>query len=306
VIGATNYGNKLDPALVRPGRLGRVIEIRRPSAADLASIVRLHLGEDLAEMDLRLVGELAVGASGADAAGWVREARARARAAGRSITPSDLLAVVAPPETRSAAAMWRGSLHEAGHAVAMELLRVGRVEQVNVITRGTTGGVSRSTSSLDDPPTRGDLERVAVCLLAGRSAEVVFLGAASAGSGGAGHSDLAQATKLVAGIHGSAGLGDSVSYRGTGDELLMQLGLDPAFRKIVEKHLGELQAQAVRFVAEHRSTIEAVARRLVAKRVLGGDDLRLLLRRSCRRGRTRAANRAPIGLPPPSSRSSRP
>ena len=55
-------------------------------------------------------------------------------------------------------------------------------------------------------PTRDDLERMVVGLLCGRAAETVFLGEASAGSGGDADSDLARATAFVAGIHGSFGL----------------------------------------------------------------------------------------------------
>ncbi|MCR2888771.1 ATP-binding protein, partial [Escherichia coli] len=45
IIAATNHGSRLDPALVRPGRLGRVIEIKPPSAAELARIFRQHLDD---------------------------------------------------------------------------------------------------------------------------------------------------------------------------------------------------------------------------------------------------------------------
>ena len=60
IIAATNHGDRLDPALIRPGRLGRVIEIKPPSAADLAVIFRQHLddGEALVrERERQVVGD---------------------------------------------------------------------------------------------------------------------------------------------------------------------------------------------------------------------------------------------------------
>ena len=121
IIAATNHGDRLDPALIRPGRLGRVIEIKPPSAADLAVIFRQHLDDgEVPDMDLAPLGALALGASGAQVAGWVSEARAAARAAGRPMRPEDLLGRVAPPDQGSPADRRRSAYHEAGHAVAFE------------------------------------------------------------------------------------------------------------------------------------------------------------------------------------------
>ena len=79
VIGATNHGDKIDPALVRPGRLSRIIDIELPDEVALAGIFRQHLGADLEGQDLMGVARFARGSTGAVVAEHVKTARRRAR-----------------------------------------------------------------------------------------------------------------------------------------------------------------------------------------------------------------------------------
>ncbi|QRM36031.1 ATP-binding protein [Microvirga sp. VF16] len=101
IIGATNFAERIDPALVRPGRLNRIIRIEKPDLASLAGIMRLHLAGDLADSDLAPLAQLAAGATGADVALWVKRARSRARRAGRAMLPEDVTAEIRPADTRS-------------------------------------------------------------------------------------------------------------------------------------------------------------------------------------------------------------
>lgn len=216
VVGATNHPERLDPALVRPGRLDRVIHLRRPDAISLVKIVRTHLGNDLAEEDLGIVGEVGVGATGASAAGWVARARARAASERRPMALADLLGEIAPPDTRSAMLVRRIAIHEAAHAVAVELLGTGRVRSISIVQTGEEGGRVTQEERDADMPIRPDIEAEVVALLAARAAEALVFGAASTGSGGGVTSDLARATELVAGLNGVLGMGGRLTYRGFG------------------------------------------------------------------------------------------
>ncbi|MFC6745370.1 hypothetical protein ACFQFG_11230 [Methylobacterium persicinum] len=168
----------------------------------------------------------------------------------------------------------RSALHEAGHAVGAELLQIGHVAQVDLILRETAAGGTSMRSRLGPIPTRDDLERMVIGLLCGRAAETVFLGEASAGSGGDETSDLARATAFVAGIHGSFGLGGSIVYRGPMEDVARALGAEPALRAAVEADLARLQAEAERLVSEYQDVVQGVAEALLDRRVLGGDALR--------------------------------
>lgn len=277
IIAATNHGDRLDPALIRPGRLGRVIEIKPPSAADLAVIFRQHLDDgEVPDMDLAPLGALALGASGAQVAGWVSEARAAARAAGRPMRPEDLLGRVAPPDQGSPADRRRSAYHEAGHAVAFE--RIGaRVAQVDLVPRRDSLGATSVATRLGQSPTRAEIEGLAVALLCGRAAEILFLGEPSAGAGGDSRSDLARVTTLLAGNHASLGLGDRLAYRGAPHEVAVALSLDPALLGVVERDLDRLSGEALAVMEANRTAVAAVAELLIARRLVSGDALRALI-----------------------------
>ncbi|TWB41196.1 AAA family ATPase [Nitrospirillum pindoramense] len=93
VVGATNMPEVVEPALLRPGRLERVITIPVPDTAALIGIFRHHLGTDLPGADLFQVAAIAAtgGATGAHVTQWVRGARRVARKARRSMRLGDLM-----------------------------------------------------------------------------------------------------------------------------------------------------------------------------------------------------------------------
>ena len=141
VLGTTNDPDALDPALVRSGRLDRMLEIRRPDPAALEGILRHHLGTDLADVDVKPAARLALGGNGADCARWVRTARQSARQEGRPLTPADLTAAIGTttflPEVERMVAT-----HEAGHAVATAVIRPGAVTDARIgLGVGTPGAV---------------------------------------------------------------------------------------------------------------------------------------------------------------------
>lgn len=92
IIGATNRSDILDPALLRPGRFDRLIEIPLPSCEARASIVKIHTaGMNLAdEIDAERIAKLTEGASGADIKAIAMEAGMFAiRSDRESVTVSD-------------------------------------------------------------------------------------------------------------------------------------------------------------------------------------------------------------------------
>lgn len=86
VVAATNHPERIDPAIVRAGRLDHHIELEKPDLASLTKIFRFHLGEAvLADVDLMPIAMASRGATGADVEAWVR----RGKAAARPSRPSD-------------------------------------------------------------------------------------------------------------------------------------------------------------------------------------------------------------------------
>ncbi|WP_201834934.1 AAA family ATPase [Microvirga zambiensis] len=286
VLGATNFPQRLDEALVRPGRLSRIIRIQPPDATALAGILRLHLGGDLPGTDLAAVARLGEGASGAQAAAWVEGARRRARAAGRPLAFADLLAEVAPPEIRSPATLRRCALHESGHACVAHLTGAAEVTAISLVDRHG-GGYVLTRSAYDPALRRADLEMMVIVGLAGRAAEEMICGGASSGAGGSASSDLAIATGLLASLHGALGLGETLAYRASPEAALGLVALDPELRRTVEADLRRLYACALALVREHRVLVEAVAELLVARRHLDGGDFLRIFRNYARTTRRR-------------------
>ena len=271
LLGATNHGDRIDPALVRAGRFERIIDVPLPGVDDLAAILRFHLGETLPGADLLPIVRLGAGASAADAARWARDARAVARAAGREMVVDDLVAVVAPPDARSPADVRRAAVHEAGHAVAQIALG-GAVESVTIVAAAGSGGHTRMGASASSFPTAVDLDGVAVMMLAGRAAEEAILGAPSAGAEG----DLKSATELVCSVHASAGLADSLLHLAPTGAAAALLLTDPVLRQAVSRHVAKLYAEALAIARRRRTAIVAVADALTRARLLTGDQVRAI------------------------------
>lgn len=261
VIGATNYPQRLDEALVRPLRLNRVIEIGSPTEADIVGIMRQHLRGDLSDVDLAPHAALANGASGATIAAWILAARSAAREAGREIVESDLLAQIVPRADHPPPLLERIAVHEAGHAVACHVLEVGIVRALAIAGKSSLGHVAMEAPSRP-LPRRQELRDAVVMVLAGRAAEETILGDASGGAGGPIDSDLARATRLVAEMHLSLGLGVDITYRGT-DGLLRP---DVSLR--IDADLKQLYGDAVAVVRRHEATVRRVARALIEEKVL--------------------------------------
>lgn len=212
VIGTCNNYERLDPALIRPGRLGRSIEVPLPGLDALPQIIAYHLGPDATRMgDLYALAIMCAGMSGAAVEQFVRDARSLARRKDRSLQKADLVTVLqANSEQRDPAADWRIAVHEAGHAVAA----LRRLKAMNITVSIVLNGESRGRVTYQAPSfvlTRSSLEDRLVQVLAGRAAEEVFLGDVSAGAGGRATSDLARASMLALDAVASYGLSGSES-----------------------------------------------------------------------------------------------
>ena len=293
IIGATNNVEQLDAALIRPGRLFPVIRIAPPDAVALAGILRQHLAGDLPEVDLSGVARVGVGATGAEAAAWVKAARSTARAEGRRMILSDLGAQVAPPDERTAEEIRTCALHEASHAVIAIKGGCGTLTGVTIVPNRTNVGAATTRLHARAFLTRAEIEAIVVMILAGRAMDLLE-GVPNTGAGGGPGSDIQRATEMVVALHAAYGLGQSLLYRGP-SEAAEALRHDPAFRRAVEADLARLFAEATRLVRENRRAIEAVAERLGADRVLSGEDVGAIVASHSTRkpGRRRGGRHAP-------------
>lgn len=265
IVGATNHVDRLDEALIRPGRLSRVIEIAPPDERALAGIFRQHLGGDLEGADLTHAGRLAFGclATGAQVVEWVKAARRIARAEKRAMTLADLLLAIAPGDQRSERDRRRAAVHEAGHALAAHLTGNTPVG-ISTIEDGRRDGFTIFENGRLE--TRGDIEDLVTQFLAGRAAEELVLGEVSAGAGMVAGSDLARATKFAGALHLSAGLGEHIRFQADVDKVLDALATDCTAAQRVEDDLRRLYLRAMELLCEHRPILQAVTEELMLHR----------------------------------------
>ena len=202
VVAATNYPEKIDPALRRAGRLDRNIEIGKPGFEDLLAIFRFYLRGELADASLQEVVFAAVGASGADVERWVMAARATARRVERPLSLDLLIETVRGSRKPMSASLRRAvSIHEAGHVVVGAALGNWSTHAVSI---DDGGGQVTGTAELGGA-SKAVIMDLIVGLLAGRAAEETF-GVATGGAGGP-DGDLDRATRLAAQLETMMGFG---------------------------------------------------------------------------------------------------
>jgi ATP-dependent Zn protease len=289
VIGATNYLDKVDPALRRAGRLDQVVQIPLPNVDGLAKIFEYYLerfradgGEQSADVDLHALAALAFGLTGADVEFFVRGAARRARRERRPLAQVDLVAEVTRRPRRPGSApaltpdeMRRIATHEAGHAVA-RLLSSTRGSDVNfasIIPRldGSLGFVATVPSERGVLTRRMLVERLETTL-AGRAAEEIVFGPddVGAGAGGREGSDLHVATQLATFLVCQSGLGDNGGLRWSSDP-------SPDQEREIDELLAKSHDAIVAHLNEHRALLDRVADALVRKQEMSGDELRALV-----------------------------
>jgi len=274
LLGATNFRDRLDAALIRPGRFDRLIHIPPPDEDGLAGILRQHLGAALPDADLKLIARYRPGATGAEAAKWVRDATAAARAGRREITFDDLVSQVLPPETRPSSVLLATARHESAHLCVALALGVLHPKSITLCAPGAAG-LTRFAAPEAILMSRRQIEANVVMTLAGRAADGLF-GEANAGSGGGRASDLGIATRMLALTHASYGLGEKLMSLDP-EEAVARIQLDPTLAAAIEADLQRLYARAGMLVQENRAKIERLAAELVIRRFITGEEVLALL-----------------------------
>ena len=268
VIGATNKPDVIDPAVLRPGRLGRHIEIQLPDVAGRVGILEHHLRDELHEPDLARLADEFGEASGAALAQLVREARGLARRDRRPLSEADLWAALPPGVLLSDAAFRRICLHEAGHAVVgLELSEVSGLvpTRARVRRRVRDGSGNRTDFDVIEgvDQSRESMEARLIVLLAGLAAEEVLLGSRGNHSGGAPDADLVRATRLALDYELCLGLGSGLHAVPSAAVAKESVILDCAVaRDRVERLLAKCLREAKLIVDRRRLEVEALATRL--------------------------------------------
>ncbi len=295
VMAATNRPETLDPALLRPGRFDRQVEIPLPNLKERQAILGVHAkGKKLeADVELSVVARATPGFSGADLANLVNEAAIVAVRAGRdTIRGDDFLEArdrillgrreasnaLLPDEKHSVA------VHESGHAlVAVFSEHADPVLKVTILPAGQALGVTEQLP-VDERhlyPESYLLDSLAV-RMGGRAAEALVLGEVSTGAS----NDLAGATQLATRMVREFGMSPKLGPVGFASGSPMYLGDQPVTsrdyaedtQRVIDEEvsrlLKEADQRATAILTEHRAELDKTVALLVERESIDGDELR--------------------------------
>jgi cell division protease FtsH len=302
IMAATNRPEILDPALLRPGRFDRHVLVDRPDITGREAILNVHIkGVKLAEeVDLKVVAARTPGFVGADLANLVNESALLAARKGKSSVGMEefeeaIDRVIAGLEKKSRVMNKKEkeivAFHETGHALIAEFLETtDQVHKISIIPRG----ISALGYTLQLPTedrylmTEKELRDRLCVLLGGRVAEEVIFGEASTGA----HNDLGRATDIARSMVKEYGMSKKLGYVTFERErkpLFMDLG--PSFggakdyseetaREIDDEIKGivdEAREKVQTMLSEKKSLLHKVARTLLEKETIEGNELRELI-----------------------------
>ncbi|HZI92536.1 MAG TPA: AAA family ATPase [Thermoleophilaceae bacterium] len=282
VIAASNLLDKLDPALLRPGRFDRQIFVSPPDLKGRKHILAVHTrGKPLAaDIDLEVVARQTSGLTGADLANICNEAAIFAgRAHRRVVQTTDFQAalerVVAGMQSRRVITDHEKRVvayHEAGHALCSQLLpSVEKVHRISIVPRGQALGYTLNLPEEDRYlKTQEELMDYLVVLLGGRVTESLVFGQITTGAS----DDLRKVHEISRSMVTDYGMGTNLQSK---QLPASDYSMADATRRMIDEeqqHIAdEAHRRATRIVAAHRPLLEAFAARLLESEMLERGDI---------------------------------
>ena len=300
IVAATNRPDVLDPALLRPGRFDRQIQVPNPDIKGREKILSVHarkvpLGPDV---DLRIIARGTPGFSGADLANLVNEAALMAARVGRRfVTMEDFESakdkVMMGAERRSMVMTEDEkkltAYHEAGHAiVGLNVPQHDPIHKATIIPRGRALGLVLSLPERDQlSVTYTKYTSKIAMAMGGKVAEELIFGKENVTSGAA--SDIQQVSRIARAMVTQFGFSDQLGNIDYANEQQSYLGsysggsahspetmelIDEEVRKIVD----EGYETAKRILTEKSEDLHRLAQGLLEYETLTGAEILRVIR----------------------------
>ncbi|OGC61118.1 hypothetical protein A3K34_00130 [candidate division WWE3 bacterium RIFOXYC1_FULL_40_10] len=298
VIAATNRPDMLDPALVRPGRFDRKINIPLPDLKAREEIIKIHMrGKPFVEgVDVVRIARKTVGFSGADIENMINEAAIKAAREDRDkVNAADVdeasLKVTMGSERKTLQTEEERQMtayHEAGHAlVAATVPDMDPVQRVSIVARGGSLGhtsISPDRDRYNETKTR--LLSTIATMLGGRAAEEVVYHEQTVGAG----DDIKKATSLARRMVTEFGMSDlgPIMYDTREDSIWLARELGEAHRLSektsaqvddkVKEIVDSCYAGAKSVLEDKRKTLDRIAKALMEKETIDQDEFEKLIK----------------------------
>ena len=295
IVAATNRPDVLDPALLRPGRFDRQVQVPNPDIKGREKILRVHarkvpLGPDV---DLRIIARGSPGFSGADLANLVNEsALTAARVGRRFVTMEDFESakdkVMMGAERRSMVMTEDEkaltAYHEAGHAiVGLNVPQHDPIHKATIIPRGRALGLVMSLPERDQlSVSRTKYTSKIAMAMGGKVAEELKFGAENVTSGAT--SDIQQVSKIARAMVTQFGFSEELGHVDYANEQQSHLGVygggtshSQETQKIIDQKVKGLiddgYETAKRVLTEKNEEWERLAQGLLEYETLTGSEI---------------------------------
>lgn len=297
VMAATNRVDILDPALLRPGRFDRRVNISIPDIRGREEILKVHARNKHLEddVDLKTIARITSGFTGAEIENLLNESAILAAKENRKkISTEDIqksiMKVTLGPQKKSRVIdekdKYDTAIHESGHALISKLAKEkSPVHEVSIIPRGGAGGYTLST---DDDTTvyfREKLLSKIQMLLGGITAEKLYVGDISTGAS----NDLKRATDIARRMVSEWGMSSEVGmvYCGSDSEVFIGKSyqermpysenqaalIDEEIKKIIDFCAKETE----RILTENKDKLLTMANVLLEKETIYAEEVDMII-----------------------------
>ncbi len=299
VIAATNRADVLDPALLRPGRFDRQIQVNRPNIKGREDILKVHARNKPLEpgVDLARVAKITVGFTGADLANLLNEAALLSARHGKSLIgmeeiedalnkiimgPKKKTNVMSDTEKRNTA------YHEAGHAVVGYLCGCDPVHMITIVPtgRGALGYTSFRPEADRYQMYKQEYKNEIAMALGGRAAEEIIFGDITSGA----YSDIQNATATAKRMVTLFGMSEKLGPRRFGsDQNEVFLGRDfssnadysEAIAAVIDEEIHAIIAEAYdrakTLLATNIDKLHFIADYLLGHEDMDGDQFKAVM-----------------------------
>ncbi|WP_249029376.1 ATP-dependent zinc metalloprotease FtsH [Tannockella kyphosi] len=295
ILAATNRADVLDPALLRPGRFDRQIQVSNPDKKARAEILGVHARNKRFAPDVEFgnIAQRTPGFSGAELENVLNEAALLAVRLGHDlITMADIDEavdrVMGGPAKKSRKYTEKErrlvAYHEAGHAImGLSLEDANKVQKVTIIPRGQAGGYNLMTPKEETYfQTKSQLISTIAGYMGGRVSEEVFFGDISSGA----HNDIEQATRIARVMVTELGMSDLGFIKYASGQDAVFLGRDYTqtsnshsgqtaheIDKAVRALIDECYKKTTEVITENKDKLINIAEALLEYETLSGEQI---------------------------------
>uniref|UniRef100_A0A8C9SUH0 YME1 like 1 ATPase n=1 Tax=Scleropages formosus TaxID=113540 RepID=A0A8C9SUH0_SCLFO len=288
VIGATNFPEALDNALIRPGRFDMQVTVPKPDVKGRTEILKWYLRKIKVDsaIEAEVIARGTVGFSGADLENLVNQAALKAAVDGKDMVTMKELEfakdkILMGPERRSAEIDQKNktitAYHESGHAIVAFYTRDAMpINKATIMPRGPTlGHVSMLPENDRWSETRSQLLAQMDVSMGGRVAEELVFGSENITTGAS--SDFDDATKIARMMVTRFGMSDKLGVMTYSDVSKQSPETQAAVEQEVRTLLKESYERAKHILKTHSKEHKNLAEALLMYETLDAKEIQMVL-----------------------------